>query len=164
MHALVLDGAIDPTIGTAARRLVQFVGFQRVFDNMAAFYAKTPDCSLGTDLAHATAVFQRLHEPLEDEPITTADGRTLTSSAAMSGVMLPLDSEEGRPASSWASSRSRPGAVVSCPTASSHYAPDIAVFCWSKSLFPSGSVISVEIPQGWCSSGGRSSPFVFNSA
>lgn len=115
MRALVLDGAVDPTTGTAARRLVQFVGFQRVFDNMAAFYAKTPDCSLGTDRTHATAVFQRLVQPLEDELITTADGRTLTYSAAMSGVMLPLDSKEGRQASSWASSRSRPDAVVTLP-------------------------------------------------
>jgi len=75
VRAMVLDGAVDPTTGTAARRLVQFAGFQRGFENMAAFCAKSPDCPLGSDPDQATAAFQQLLQPLIDTPIVTADGR-----------------------------------------------------------------------------------------
>jgi len=98
VRAMVLDGAVDPTTGTAARRLVQFAGFQRGFENMAAFCAKTPDCPLDTDPKQATAAFQQLLQPLIDEPIVTADGRKLTYTAALSGVVLLLYSEDGWPA------------------------------------------------------------------
>lgn len=98
VRAMVLDGAVDPTTGTAARRLVQFSGFQRGFDNMAAFCAKTAGCPLGTDPKQASAAFQRLLQPLIDTPITGADGRKLTYTAALSGLVLPLYSESGWPA------------------------------------------------------------------
>lgn len=97
VRAMVLDGAVDPTTGTAARRLVQFAGFQGGFDNMAAFCAKTPGCPLGTDPAQASAAFQQLLQPLIDKPIALADGRQLTYTAALSGVVVPLYSEEGWP-------------------------------------------------------------------
>lgn len=98
VRALVLDAAVDPLTGTAARRLVQFTGFQRGFDNMAAFCARSPDCPLGTDPAQATAAFQQLLQPLIDKPLVTADGRKLTYTAALNGVVLPLYSESGWPA------------------------------------------------------------------
>ncbi|USX25106.1 alpha/beta hydrolase [Oxalobacteraceae bacterium OTU3CINTB1] len=98
VRAMVLDGAVDPTTGTAARRLVQFAGFQHGFDNMAAFCAKTPGCPLGADPKQATAAFQQLLQPLIDKPITGADGRKLTYTAALSGLVLPLYSEQGWPA------------------------------------------------------------------
>jgi pimeloyl-ACP methyl ester carboxylesterase len=97
VRALVLDAAMDPTTGTAARRLVSFGGFGRAFDNMAAFCAKDPNCPLGTDPTQATAVFQQLLQPLIDYPITTADGRKLTYTAALTGVVMPLYSEAGWP-------------------------------------------------------------------
>lgn len=98
VRALVLDGAVDPLTGTAARRLVQFAGFQRGFDNMAAFCASSPDCPLGTDPRQAAAVFQQLLQSLIDKPIVTADGRKLTYTGALNGVVLPLYSESGWPA------------------------------------------------------------------
>ncbi|MEH2381503.1 MAG: alpha/beta hydrolase [Nostoc sp.] len=98
VRAMVLDGAIDPTTRTTARRLVQFAGFQRSFDNMAAFCAKTPTCPLGTDPKQATVVFQQIVQPLIDKPIPTADGRNLTYTAAMDGVVPTLYSEAGWPA------------------------------------------------------------------
>lgn len=98
VRAMVLDGAVDPLSGTAARRLVQFAGFQRAFDNMATFCARLPDCPLGTDPKQATAAFQQLLRPLIDQPIITADGRKLTYTAALTGVVLPLYSESGWPA------------------------------------------------------------------
>lgn len=98
VRAMVLDGALDPTLGTTERRLVLFAGFQRAFDNMAAFCAKSPDCPLGTDPTQAAAVFQQLMQPLIDKPITTADGRKVTYTTAIDGVLAALYSEAGWPA------------------------------------------------------------------
>jgi len=98
VRALVLDGAVDPLTGTTARRLVQFAGFQRGFDNMATFCARSPDCPLGTDPRQATAAFQQLLQALIDKPLVTADGRELTYTGALNGVVLPLYSEAGWPA------------------------------------------------------------------
>ena len=95
VRALVLDGALDPTLGTTARLLVLFAGFQKGFDNMAAFCAKSPSCPLGTDPKQAAAVFQQLVQPLIDKPITTADGRKLTYTAAIDGVLTGLYGEAG---------------------------------------------------------------------
>lgn len=98
VRAMVLDGAMDPTTGTAERRLVQFEGFQHAFDNMAAFCAQTPDCPLGTDPEQATVAFQQLLQPLIDTPIVTTDGRKLTYTAVLDGLILSLYSEAGWPA------------------------------------------------------------------
>nr|QJS06446.1 carboxylesterase [Polaromonas sp.] len=95
VRALVLDGALDPTLGTTARRLVLFAGFQRAFNNMAAFCAKTPSCPLGTDPTAASAAFQQLVRPLVDQPITTAAGRKVTYTTAIEGVLTGLYSEAG---------------------------------------------------------------------
>lgn len=97
VRAMVLDGAVDPTTGTAERRLVQFEGFQNAFVNMAAFCAQSPDCPLGTDPEQATATFQQILQPLIDEPIVTADGRDLTYTSALDGLILALYSEAGWP-------------------------------------------------------------------
>ena len=98
VRALVLDGAVDPALGTVARRIVLFAGFQKAFDNMVAFCAKSPTCPLGTDPKQASAVFQQLMEPLIDKPVTTADGSKVTYTAAIEGVLTALYSEAGWPA------------------------------------------------------------------
>ncbi len=97
VRALVLDGPMDPTIGTAERRLVLVESYQEAFENFAAFCAQNSDCPLGTDPAQATAVFQQLVQPLFDKPITTTDGCKLTHVEAVVGVMLALDLEEAWP-------------------------------------------------------------------
>jgi pimeloyl-ACP methyl ester carboxylesterase len=98
VRALVLDGPVDPTTGTAARRLVQFESFQESFERFAAFCAQSPDCPLGTDPAQATTVFQRLVQPLFDAPVITADGRELSHLVAVTGVLFALNIEEIWPA------------------------------------------------------------------
>lgn len=98
VRALVLDGALDPTIGTTARRVALFAGFQRAFDSMAALCAKTPTCPLGSDPQRATAAFQQIVRPFIDHPISTADGRVVTYTAVVEGVMTGLYGEAGWPA------------------------------------------------------------------
>ncbi|MEV0248717.1 alpha/beta hydrolase [Nocardia sp. NPDC050712] len=90
VRALVLDGAVDPSLGTVERRILQFTSFQRSFDVMAADCATRPDCPLGTDPAKATEVFQSIVRPLIDQPITVADGRKLDFNAAYGAVTAGL--------------------------------------------------------------------------
>ncbi|WP_198153959.1 alpha/beta hydrolase [Catenuloplanes japonicus] len=72
VRALVLDGAVDPQLGFAERRLGTFAAFQTAFDALAADCATKPDCPLGAD---PTRVFQETVRPLVDRPLTGADGR-----------------------------------------------------------------------------------------
>ncbi|MFD3747318.1 alpha/beta hydrolase [Nocardia sp. NPDC058633] len=98
VRAMVLDGAIDPDVGTTERRISQFTSFQRSFDQMAADCATRPDCPLGTDPAKATENFQNLVRPLIDQPIVTADGRELDFNAAYGAVTAGLYDSRAWPA------------------------------------------------------------------
>lgn len=95
VRAMALDGAVDPTLGTVDRRVALFAGFQRSFDNMAAFCAKTQDCPLGADPKEASAAFQQIVQPLIANPIITADGCKVTYTAVIDGVTAGLYSEDG---------------------------------------------------------------------
>ncbi|MFC3996782.1 alpha/beta hydrolase [Nocardiopsis sediminis] len=99
VRALVLDGAMDPDTGTAERRAVQYSGFQRTFEEMAAFCAEEQgaDCPLGTDPDRATEEFQQIMQPLLDEPVPTEDGRELTHTAAIDGVIAGLYAQQNWP-------------------------------------------------------------------
>lgn len=78
VRALVLDGAVDPQLGFAERRLSTFTAFQATFDAMAADCATRPGCPLGTDPAGATEAYQKLTRPLVAEPLPVKDGGKLT--------------------------------------------------------------------------------------
>ncbi|MDV8071427.1 alpha/beta fold hydrolase [Rhodococcus sp. IEGM 1366] len=90
VRAMVLDGAIDPKQSTADRRVDQFTGFQRSFDEMAAACAATPECPLGTDPSMTVEKFQAIVRPLLDTPIVTEDGRRLDFDAAYGAVVAGL--------------------------------------------------------------------------
>lgn len=87
VRAMVLDGIIDPTRGTADRRRDLHAGFQRSFDLMAASCAESPTCPLGTDPAAASEAFQDLVQPLVDTPVPAGGERTLNFHTAMGGVV-----------------------------------------------------------------------------
>jgi pimeloyl-ACP methyl ester carboxylesterase len=91
VRALVLDGAVDPALGPVESRTTQSRGFQRAFDNFAAFCAAQPECPLGTD---PSAGVQDLLRPLIDEPVRTADGtRVLGYNDGVSGLIQALYAE-----------------------------------------------------------------------
>lgn len=98
VRAMVLDGAVDPRLGTVERRITQWTGFQRSFDEMAAFCAARPDCPLGPDPARATEVFQRIARPLSADPIVLPDGRRLDFNAAFGAVTAGLYASQAWPA------------------------------------------------------------------
>lgn len=96
VRAMVLDGAVDPDLGQE-RRLSQYAGFQRSFEQMAADCATRPDCPLGTDPARATETFQGLVRPLLDRPVPFGDGQEFTYNDAVAAVISALYSEEAWP-------------------------------------------------------------------
>ncbi|MGX6511697.1 alpha/beta fold hydrolase [Rhodococcus sp. SJ-2] len=98
VRAMVLDGAADPHLGTAERRLTQFAAFQQSFDAMATDCAKAPDCPLGTDPGRAVDVFHSITRPLIENPIITAEGRRMDFDAAYSAVIAGLYDSRAWPA------------------------------------------------------------------
>ncbi|WP_235204362.1 alpha/beta hydrolase [Nocardia otitidiscaviarum] len=98
VRAMVLDGAIDPHTGTDERRITQWTGFQRAFDQMAAACATRPDCPLGTDPGAATRNFQNLLRPLIDRPVPVTDRTELDYNGAWGAVVAGLYNSAAWPA------------------------------------------------------------------
>lgn len=91
VRALVLDGVVDPALGPVESRTTQARGFQRAFDNFAAFCAAQPECPLGTD---PSAGVQALLRPLIENPVPTADGeRVLGYNDGVNGLVQALYAE-----------------------------------------------------------------------
>ncbi len=97
VRALVLDGPMDPYAGTMERREQQFTGLQRSFELMGASCTEVPDCPLGSDPEAVTERFQEIVQPLIDEPVPAGDGRVLSFSDAIDGVVAGLYSEASWP-------------------------------------------------------------------
>jgi pimeloyl-ACP methyl ester carboxylesterase len=96
VRAMVLDGAVDPSRRTFERRVDAYGGFQRSFEQMAAFCAGQPDCPLGTDPAKATEVFHGIVRPLHGTAIPALDS-DLDFDEAIGGVISGLYSEAAWP-------------------------------------------------------------------
>ena len=97
VRAMVLDGAVDPRLGLVDRRLSQYAGFQRSFEQMAADCATRPDCPLGPDPAGATRAFQDIVRPLLDRPLPVEGGPGLTYNDAVGAVISGLYYSEAWP-------------------------------------------------------------------
>lgn len=87
VRAMILDGAVDPTVDPVESNVEQAASFQKAFDDFAADCAKSADCPLGTDPAKAVAVFHSLVDPLVDKPARTDDPRGLGYSDAITGTI-----------------------------------------------------------------------------
>lgn len=94
VRAMVLDGGIDPTADKRERRLQQFSGFQRAFEEMATFCSTQADCPLGDEPNKAVDRFQQIVRALDENPAPTTDGRELNTIKAIDGAMFSLYGEE----------------------------------------------------------------------
>jgi pimeloyl-ACP methyl ester carboxylesterase len=90
VRTMILDGALDPDQKLIDRAVAQAAGFQQAFDAFAAWCATRPQCPLGTDPKAATDNFKQLVLPLIHNPIVLPDGRKLSYSDAMTGVIQAL--------------------------------------------------------------------------
>lgn len=90
VRAMVLDGAIDPSIDPVESSIRQMAGFQSAFNDYAADCAQSPDCPLGTDPAQAVTRYHQLVDPLAARPARTADPRGLSYADALTGTFNAL--------------------------------------------------------------------------
>lgn len=89
-RAMVLDGAIDPSVGAIEQNIAQMGGFQVAFNDYAADCARSASCPLGTDPAQAVTRYHQLVDPLVATPARTKDPRGLGYADAITGTINAL--------------------------------------------------------------------------
>ncbi|QUR69811.1 alpha/beta hydrolase [Mycobacterium spongiae] len=90
VRAMVLDGAIDPTVDPIEENINQMAGFQTVFNDYAANCARSTACPLGTDPAQWVNRYHALVDPLVETPGRTSDPRGLSYADATTGTVNAL--------------------------------------------------------------------------
>jgi pimeloyl-ACP methyl ester carboxylesterase len=90
VRAMVLDGAVDPSLDPVAASIRQMAGFQTAFNDYAADCAQSAGCPLGTDPAKFVDRFHQLVDPLVAKPGGTSDPRGLGYQDAMTGTINAL--------------------------------------------------------------------------
>jgi pimeloyl-ACP methyl ester carboxylesterase len=90
VRAMVLDGAIDPSVGPIDENVNQQAGFQTAFNDYAADCARSSDCPLGTDPTQWVNRYHQLVDPLVDKPAQTPDPRGLGYADATTGTINAL--------------------------------------------------------------------------
>jgi pimeloyl-ACP methyl ester carboxylesterase len=93
VRAMVLDGAIDPTLDPVAARIRQMSGFQTAFNAYAADCAQSAGCPLGTDPSKFVDRYHELVDPLVQKPGMTSDPRGLSYQDAITGTVNALYSQ-----------------------------------------------------------------------
>jgi pimeloyl-ACP methyl ester carboxylesterase len=90
VRAMVLDGAVDPTLDPIAKTVRQMAGFQRAFEDYATDCAQSAGCPLGTDPAKFVNRYHELVDPLVARPGFTSDPRGLSYQDAITGTVNAL--------------------------------------------------------------------------
>ncbi|MEU9346304.1 alpha/beta hydrolase [Streptomyces sp. NPDC048278] len=86
---LILDAVVDPTADSVGQEKNQAAGFQRALDD----YLK----STGQDPDQGSRKIAGLLKRLDTTPLPTSSGRKLTQSLAVTGIVLPLYSQDSWP-------------------------------------------------------------------
>ncbi|WP_329413383.1 alpha/beta hydrolase [Streptomyces sp. NBC_00704] len=86
---IVLDAVVDPTADAVGHAQNQARGFQRALDDYLA--------STGEDPKKGSREIADLLHRLDAEPLPASDGRKLTQTLALTGIVLPLYSEQSWP-------------------------------------------------------------------
>jgi pimeloyl-ACP methyl ester carboxylesterase len=95
VRAFVLDGAVDPTMGTVEGSESQAKGFERAFSNFTAWCAdNTSRCPIGGD---ARTVVTKLMQEAETQPLAHRDGRKATPGWILWGVISSMYSKSDWP-------------------------------------------------------------------
>jgi pimeloyl-ACP methyl ester carboxylesterase len=98
---MVLDGALDPSVGSKALSLGQLRGFQRATDSFIEDCINRDGCAVGPTLQDAENQLSQLLSDIDAKPLPTQSGRDLTESLATTGMLAAMYSQ----ASGWPSLR-----------------------------------------------------------
>ncbi|AWV48142.1 hydrolase [Mycobacterium leprae Kyoto-2] len=90
VRAMVLDGAIDPSVSSIQKDIQQMAGFQIAFTDYAADCARSASCPLGTDPSQWVNRYHALIDPLVTKPGRTSDPRGLGYADATTGTINAL--------------------------------------------------------------------------
>lgn len=94
IRAMVLDGAVDPSLDPIDENLRQMAGFQTAFEDYAADCAQSAGCPLGTDPSQFVNRYHQLINPLATQPARTSDPRGLSYQDAITGTINALYSRQ----------------------------------------------------------------------
>jgi pimeloyl-ACP methyl ester carboxylesterase len=87
----VLDGAIDPSLGTRASALQQAAAFQKALEAYAAnCVGSSVGCFLGKNVPDVLKTVSTLLDQIAAKPLPTGDGRELTEGNAFYGIAATL--------------------------------------------------------------------------
>ncbi|MDJ1136660.1 alpha/beta hydrolase [Streptomyces iconiensis] len=91
----VLDAPVDPTLGMREMAVRQTAGFQHALDNYLRDCAeKLPRCPMGKDPKKGPEQLSALLKKIDKKPLSTASGRKVTESLALTGIGASLYSQE----------------------------------------------------------------------
>ncbi|MFD7021225.1 alpha/beta hydrolase [Promicromonospora sukumoe] len=90
---LVLDGALDTTLGSDEVALQQAEGFESALRAYVADCQAGSDCPLGDDVTSGLQKIQAMVEDAEPNPIPTSSGRDVTKKLAFYGVAVTMYDE-----------------------------------------------------------------------
>jgi pimeloyl-ACP methyl ester carboxylesterase len=91
---MVLDGAVDPTLGSVETGLVQAEGFEVALRAYVGHCVDEGDCYLGATVDEGVARVAAFLESLDANPISGDDSRELTQGLGVFGIFAPLYSRE----------------------------------------------------------------------
>jgi len=94
VRAMVLDGAVDPSLDPIQQTIRQMASFQTAFNDYAADCAQSPGCPLGTDPTQFVARYHELVNPLVARPGKTSDPRGLSYQDAITGTVDALYTQQ----------------------------------------------------------------------
>lgn len=91
---MVLDGAVDPSLGPVESSFAQAQGFQRALAAYAADCVTSDDCPLGDDADAGVAKIAALMKQLDATPLPGSGDRKLTEGLAFYGIAVTLYDKE----------------------------------------------------------------------
>jgi pimeloyl-ACP methyl ester carboxylesterase len=94
---MVLDGAIDPTVDEETQDLSQLMGFDQALRDFLADCLDNQDCPFTGSLAAAEKKVEDLLLSIEQKPLNTDTDRELTVWGALTGIIMPLYSQDWWP-------------------------------------------------------------------
>ncbi|HET6562937.1 MAG TPA: alpha/beta hydrolase [Marmoricola sp.] len=91
---MVLDGAVDPSLGSVQQALIQAQGFEVALRAYVEHCVEEDDCYLGGSADEGMRTIQELLERVDAQPIPGDSERALTRGWATLGIWAPLYAEQ----------------------------------------------------------------------
>jgi pimeloyl-ACP methyl ester carboxylesterase len=94
---MVLDGAVDPTVDEETQNLYQLKGFDQALRDFLSDCLDNQDCPFTGSLSGAEKKVEKLLLSIERKPLNTDTDRQLTIWGALTGIIMPLYSQDWWP-------------------------------------------------------------------